>query len=378
MFRTKSMLLSFVFLLGITVCAWAQPSLTRNDIPTAIGTAYTTIDGMDTYTVNVGSGGSNQTWDFSNLDLGATESYTSVIVDVNSTGFANEFPDANLAITQEFEDDEMDIEGYGFAEITNDHLLFLGAAYSDADTTIIFDFQENTPEFNFPVNYNDSWTVSRVFGFEIEMDMGGQIITITVEINDDDDVVYDGWGTVILPNGDSYSNSMRFQRMSTSISTTIIPGLPPQTETSTYISYEWYHSGVFGPLLTIESMEGETNPNFTMAEIVSYYEGEPIGVEDDGIVGDLRTRLLPNYPNPFNPSTTVQFQLATPSTVSLDIYNSTGQLVRTLTEQRYGAGLHTVQWDGLNDEGQAVSSGTYFYQLRTPESLQTRKMTLLK
>ncbi len=69
--------------------------------------------------------------------------------------------------------------------------------------------------------------------------------------------------------------------------------------------------------------------------------------------------LLPNYPNPFNPSTTLQFQLDRDAFVLLDIYNMTGQRVRSLLRERQSTGSHFVLWDGLADSGQSASSGVY-------------------
>jgi hypothetical protein len=88
--------------------------------------------------------------------------------------------------------------------------------------------------------------------------------------------------------------------------------------------------------------------------------------------------LYENYPNPFNPSTTVRFALKDNRHATLVIFNTLGQKVRTLVDAPRAAGMHTVQWDGKNDGGQAVSSGTYFCRLMAGSFVQTVRMTLIE
>lgn len=88
--------------------------------------------------------------------------------------------------------------------------------------------------------------------------------------------------------------------------------------------------------------------------------------------------LAQNYPNPFNPSTSIQFQLIAPANVKLEIFNVIGQKVKTLLNQKMAAGAHRAVWDGLDDAGQAVGAGIYYYRLSTNQNVSTRKMVLLK
>jgi hypothetical protein len=92
-----------------------------------------------------------------------------------------------------------------------------------------------------------------------------------------------------------------------------------------------------------------------------------------------RPQLLPNHPNPFNPSTTIQFDLpASGGLVRLQVFDVTGRLVRTLVSEPLGSGRHSVDWDGRDSRGQLVGSGTYFARLRTEGWEETQKMSLLK
>ncbi len=90
-------------------------------------------------------------------------------------------------------------------------------------------------------------------------------------------------------------------------------------------------------------------------------------------------RLLPPAPNPFNPTTTIAFELAEPSRVALDIVGIDGRPLRTLAGGERSAGLHHVRWNGLDDRGRALPSGVYLVQLRTgDEPGQTRPVTLVR
>jgi hypothetical protein len=92
----------------------------------------------------------------------------------------------------------------------------------------------------------------------------------------------------------------------------------------------------------------------------------------------LAFALDQNVPNPFNPTTTIRFSLATPELVTLNIYDVAGRRIRTLVDTPQAAGTHTVTWNGTNDRGAAVSSGIYFYRLTAGGFAETRKMVLLK
>jgi len=85
-----------------------------------------------------------------------------------------------------------------------------------------------------------------------------------------------------------------------------------------------------------------------------------------------------NIPNPFTSRTTICYQLPVRSDVSLKIFSFTGQLVRTLVDERQRAGHHIIWWDGCDDNGRRVAGGIYFYKITTPNYTATRKMILLR
>jgi len=100
--------------------------------------------------------------------------------------------------------------------------------------------------------------------------------------------------------------------------------------------------------------------------------------DNDMGYGSNSPRLYQNYPNPFNPITTISFSMTEDADVSLDVYNVLGQRVKSLYQGTLAAGLHTFEWTGVDEAGQRVASGVYFYRLRTESSSLTRKMLLIK
>jgi len=88
--------------------------------------------------------------------------------------------------------------------------------------------------------------------------------------------------------------------------------------------------------------------------------------------------LVGNFPNPFNPETTIKFNTARAGNVTIDIFNIRGQKIKTIANDNFGVGLHRVVWDGADSDGRKVASGVYFYRMTTGEFTQTRRMLLMK
>jgi len=103
-----------------------------------------------------------------------------------------------------------------------------------------------------------------------------------------------------------------------------------------------------------------------------------LGIDEDQPVIPESYVLHQNYPNPFNPTTTLAFTAPTAGLVKLDIFDILGRRVITLTDAYYQPGYHAIIWNGRNEYGQPVSSGTYFYRLVTDDATQHRRMIFLK
>jgi hypothetical protein len=110
---------------------------------------------------------------------------------------------------------------------------------------------------------------------------------------------------------------------------------------------------------------------------------EAEGVQDSDAEEIIEDTLLQNYPNPFNPETWIPFSLSNKAHVKIEIFNITGQLIRTLDLGVKEAGKYisrerAAYWDGLNDGGDEVASGVYFYRIVAGEFVSTKKMVVLK
>jgi hypothetical protein len=98
--------------------------------------------------------------------------------------------------------------------------------------------------------------------------------------------------------------------------------------------------------------------------------------EESNTVDDFK--LIGNYPNPFNPSTTIVFNLPISENVSIEIFNYLGEKIREISEGQFSPGENKVEWDGLSDENNSVSSGIYLYKISTSSRTLYGKMILQK
>jgi hypothetical protein len=107
-------------------------------------------------------------------------------------------------------------------------------------------------------------------------------------------------------------------------------------------------------------------------------EGEELWNDDVSWEIPAAATLIGNYPNPFNPSTTFRYGLSEPDQVTLKVYNTLGQLVRTVVNDFQGEGYHEAVWDGRNESGAMVASGIYVYRITAGSFMETKRMILMK
>jgi len=135
------------------------------------------------------------------------------------------------------------------------------------------------------------------------------------------------------------------------------------TQVEDNVTYQYYVTGVYP--------SGESGISNIVTATV-----RPLS--DNDIVGVAVTRLAGNYPNPFNPTTTISFDMASEGNVVIEVYSVKGQLVRKLVNGVRGAGVHKIVWDGRDDSGRGVSSGVYFYRMVTGDYKNVKKMVMVK
>ena len=147
-----------------------------------------------------------------------------------------------------------------------------------------------------------------------------------------------------------------------------------------------------GPSLTWtdETGSGDTNDGLNWSASIEIHgtpgQVTPVAIDPVDLAQPSYFQLSQNSPNPFNPSTRINYFLSIPSELTLNIFDLRGRLVRTLIEGEVSAGDHAIVWDGLDGRGQPTSAGMYFYRLSmetsrsqlTPGNTITRKMILLR
>jgi hypothetical protein len=137
------------------------------------------------------------------------------------------------------------------------------------------------------------------------------------------------------------------------------------------------HGGFGGHLISFDDSTLATSDG-SAVHLFQYETSTTPEPEGDVVLASATEYLKPNYPNPFNPVTRIDFDLPRSSQVDVSVFNLLGRKVINLLSGPIEAGLHSVEWDGTDPTGRRVASGVYFYRLTTPTLSETRKMVLLK
>ncbi len=135
-----------------------------------------------------------------------------------------------------------------------------------------------------------------------------------------------------------------------------------------------------GELLTLRfksNVDGET-PNIMLTDIMVGNSDNKIFKLADAVNMPEDFMLRQNFPNPFNPETSIRLQLPEASQVTLKVYNILGQEIKTLVNKNLDAGYHTIRWDGTNNIGLKVASGVYIYRMKAGGFINSKKMVFLK
>jgi len=241
------------------------------------------------------------------------------------------------------------------------------------DSTYAFEWYDNKTNFNnaTSVNVTAPGTAS---GKDFSLAVGGSI----------SGYVYGNGGSPLSGcNVAAYETSFVWGGISVKTDETgadgsyTITGLPTggyYVEASTDCVERWWDnvSSILEASVVSVTMPGDhSGINFNIPSAVEDQPGEVTSIP-------VSFELKQNYPNPFNPETEIEYHLQRSVHVTLEVYNLLGQKVRTLVDEYQRSGLYSADWDGTNDQGNAVSSGIYFCRLLVDESSQTKRMVLLK
>ena len=144
--------------------------------------------------------------------------------------------------------------------------------------------------------------------------------------------------------------------------------------------FEGWKQPIFSPDGNILAIIGQDSALLFDPKVL--YDQLPSSTKS-GLPNDIKTKLLSNYPNPFNPETWIPFQLVEDANVTLTIYDVDGRIVRSLDIGHQKAGVYetrnkAIYWDGRNDLGEHVASGVYFYHLKAGDYSATRRLVIIK
>ncbi len=148
-------------------------------------------------------------------------------------------------------------------------------------------------------------------------------------------------------------------------------------------SFEWIAPSTDVGVITIYAAGNQADGDERRSEDIIHTNSlarraDFITAVEDGMSVPHQFAINPNYPNPFNPVTTITYELDRTVVVSLKIYDVLGREVRTLVNTQQATGIHTVVWDGKNNAGIPVTSGTYISRLQSETSIVSRRLTLIK
>ena len=137
-------------------------------------------------------------------------------------------------------------------------------------------------------------------------------------------------------------------------------------------------AGTYAVTCTADGYAPMTNENVVITVGQTTISNFTMTTGNDDEVQIARTELKGNYPNPFNPETLISFDIKVKTPVRIEIYNTKGQLVRTLVNEWIDKGHHQVIWNGKDKNGHSCASGVYQYRMQAGEYVANRRMMLLK
>ncbi len=361
----------FGILLGVaylvlTGTSQAQIEITWDEYKLDVGTLFEQESAGDTVAVDLCSPGGPQIWDFTSQVTPIAIGFE--VVKPESTPFAGEFPSANFVIQSFILDGETQ---WDYHQVTPTYSEFQGWGWQYPDTLFYKKFSpaERIP---LPISYESSYHYE--WGWSDTIEAGPPLILSYYSLRGYQAV--DAYGTVKIPLREY--EVLRLCSFDTCTTVLTSGGDTVSTVTTTYISYSWLSEG-FGGVVGVVSFPDETNPNYTQAPDFNRLKSFS-GIADGGPTSlhPCDFRLDQNYPNPFNPMTTIEYAVPNEGLVRLKIYNTAGQLVKTLVDELKVPGNYSAIWDGRNESGAQVASGVYLYKLTAGGSQIVRKMVILR
>jgi hypothetical protein len=307
-----------------------------------------------------------------------SDKWTNQFVAPAGTPFAAKAPQSNF-VQKTTIASEPGSSIYLYHQVTSGNLRTLGSGFVSPDTSF-FGFLGAQNLAPLPLQFGMTWV-------SVQTDTFGDPQTIALISTSTSNNSVDAWGQVRLPSGDF--DCLRIRDNNVTVTQTIFNGIPFPPDTSRTIDYRWI-SKIDFLVAGVTSQDGETNPNYTTAASFTRIFSKTTSVASPRVTEQVPMDfgLSQNFPNPFgnaatsrlagNSTTEISFQLARAERTDLSIYSIAGEKVRTLVAGTVQPGSHSVKWNGTDENGKRLASGTYVYRLKVGNLQQARKMILLQ
>ncbi len=365
---SKLMALCMLVISILTGPAMGQVTINQSDFILTPGSVYTTSANGDVDTnlwagFTSGSGGGHL-WDFSAIPFGVASQ--TKVVNPNVVPFANQFTGATGAW------ELLGGQSWTMFQSVPNQLYSLGNVSVgpwDPDPgidTLVTVFDMPSLQVQFPVTSSSSWTSLWQYT---------QVYALySIQIRDSVKYSVDAWGTIKY--GNKQVSALRVRVEWTIKQTTIFPGAPNQTTTTTMLTYQFMSKEYGGVTLTRTPSAQRTYVG-AAADYRFVQTTTPV-YEVSGSTLPDEFSVAQNSPNPFNPETSIEYSLPTANNVTFEVLNVLGQRVWNEDFGMQAAGNYQVRWNGRNDHSEQLPSGVYFYRLTSGDKSVTRKMILLK
>jgi hypothetical protein len=345
--RRTGLLVTAVAMLFAAATSWAQLTITQQSFY-GPGFHFVEHESAGVVTFDVGSSGANQSWTFGSYPWDSNMPVD--VVQPDQTPYSASFPTA----TQVLHAQDQSVPGgsYVYERLAANGYYMLG--FASADTTVVFDAEERLAAL--PATYQTSWTGVQRISYEVAPGF-------MFAYSDSFTSVVDGWGTVTTPYG-TYPCLRVFSHHYVA---STLNGTPINQYEN--LEYLWANQQALA-VANVTSEDGVTNPQFSQGYLVINEPGTG-AAPLRGPVAQL-FQVGPNYPNPFNPTTSLPIALDKPARVIMDVYDETG---RVALHRAFDlpAGSNVVPIDGSK-----WASGSYFARVRASGQSQVVKMALTR
>jgi hypothetical protein len=349
------------FLLFTGIKSFAQITITTSDVQAFLTPGHTLslIEDTSTTSLNIGNTGATS-WDFSSLSPSLV--YTVSSVNPSGTPLGGHYPLATNAFYDTTTVSGYQLQTWLYFGINNALLNYGEAGQGSVGGFDITFLSHNNPAAKnivLPLTYNTSWSEDYV---KTDSTIISPLPTTVTTTNFHDDNVVDAYGTITFPGG----AQMQALRVRT------------DTRQSSQGSYSRTISYLFltttGTQISVDAAD-TTSPNtgtIPVSDITFLNSGITDVRQANNTIPD-KFNLAQNFPNPFNPTTNINYSIPSPQKVILKVYDELGREVTTLVNSDQTAGNYTVDFNASN-----LASGVYFYRLQAGNFIQMKKMILLR